>query len=45
MVEVARQNELGPGKVISIEAEVFQLRYDFAVGGLYGLDSVIQTKE
>jgi len=45
MVELARQNKLDPGKVTSIEAEVFQLCYDFAGGGLYGVDRVIQTKE
>jgi 2-methylcitrate dehydratase len=45
MVELARQNKLDAGKVVSIEAEVFQLCYDFAGGGLYGVDRVIQTKE
>jgi 2-methylcitrate dehydratase len=45
MVELARQNKLDPGKVVSIEAEVFQLAFDFAGGGLYGLDKVIRTKE
>src|ERR1700678_4377424 len=45
MVELARQNKIDPGKVFSIEAEVFQLAYDFAGGGLYGVDKVIQTKE
>src|ERR1700751_4983804 len=45
MVELARQNKIDPGKVVSIEAEVFQLAYDFAGGGLYGVDKVIQTKE
>src|ERR1700720_42640 len=45
MVELAKQNKIDPGKVVSIEAEVFQLAYDFAGGGLYGTDRVIQTKE
>jgi 2-methylcitrate dehydratase len=45
MVELARQNKINPGKIVSIEAEVFQLAYDFAGGGLYGTDRVIQTKE
>jgi 2-methylcitrate dehydratase len=45
MVELAKQNKIDPSKVISIEAEVFQLAYDFAGGGLYGVDRVIQTKE
>src|ERR1700691_5271826 len=34
MVEIARQNKIDPSKVVSIEAEVFQLAYDFAGGGL-----------
>ena len=45
MVELARQNTIDPAKVISIEAEVFQLAYDFAGGGLYGVDKIIRTKE
>jgi 2-methylcitrate dehydratase len=45
MVELVRQNKVDPGKVISIEADVFQLAYDFAGGGLYGMDKVIRTKE
>jgi 2-methylcitrate dehydratase len=45
MVELVRQNKVDPGKVISIEADVFQLAYDFAGGGLYGVDKVIRTKE
>jgi len=45
MVELAAQNKIDPGKVISIEAEVFQLAYDFAGGGLYGVDKFIRTKE
>jgi 2-methylcitrate dehydratase len=45
MVELARQNKIDPGKVVSIEAEVFQLAYDFAGGGLYGMDKVVRTKE
>src|SRR6202045_512235 len=45
MVELAKQNKIDPGKVVSIEAEVFQLAYDFAGGGLYGVDKVIRTKE
>src|ERR1700757_4153103 len=32
MVELARQNKFDPGKVLSIEADVFQLCYDFAGG-------------
>jgi 2-methylcitrate dehydratase len=45
MVELARQNKIDPAKVISIEADVFQLAYDFAGGGLYGIDKFIRTKE
>jgi 2-methylcitrate dehydratase len=45
MVELARQNKLDPDKVVSIEADVFQLAFDFAGGGLYGVDKVIRTKE
>src|SRR5580693_3074671 len=45
MVELTRQNKLDPNKVVSIEAEVFQLAFDFAGGGLYGMDKVIRIKE
>jgi 2-methylcitrate dehydratase len=45
MVELVEQNKIDPAKVVSIEAEVFQLAYDFAGGGLYGTDKVIRTKE
>jgi 2-methylcitrate dehydratase len=45
MVELVRQNKLDPGKVVSIEADVIRIAYDFAGGGLYGVDKVIRTKE
>jgi 2-methylcitrate dehydratase len=45
MVELAKQNKIDPSKVVSIEADVFQLAYDFAGGGLYGVDKFIRTKE
>src|ERR1700693_1761686 len=45
MVELAKQNKLDPDKVVSIEAEVFQLAFDFAGGGLYGVDKAIRIKE
>jgi 2-methylcitrate dehydratase len=45
MVELTKQNKINPAKVVSIEAEVTQMTYDFAGGGLYGMDKVIQTKE
>src|ERR1700690_1134532 len=45
MVELVKQNKLDPGKVVSIEADVIRIAYDFAGGGLYGVDKVIRTKE
>ena len=45
MVELVGQNKIDPDKVASIEADVFQLAYDFAGGGLYGVDKVIRIKE
>jgi 2-methylcitrate dehydratase len=45
MVELARQNKFDPGKVVSIEADVTRMTYDFAGGGLYGVDKVVRTKE
>jgi 2-methylcitrate dehydratase len=45
MVELAKQKGLDPNKIVSIEAEVFQLAFDFAGGGLYGVDKVIGTKD
>jgi 2-methylcitrate dehydratase len=45
MIELVTQQEIDNDKVASIEAEVFQLCYDFAGGGLYGVDKVVETKE
>src|SRR5580692_10665499 len=45
MVELAKANKVDPEKVTSIEAEVFQLAFDFAGGGLYGVDKAIRIKE
>jgi 2-methylcitrate dehydratase len=45
MVELVRQNKPDPSKVVSIEANVIRIAYDFAGGGLYGVDKVVQTKE
>src|SRR3984893_342110 len=45
MVELIRQNKLDPGKVVSFEADVIRIAYDFAGGGHYGVDKVIRTKE
>ena len=45
MVELVSGNKIDPDKIVSIEVEVFQLAFDFAGGGLYGVDKVIRTKE
>jgi 2-methylcitrate dehydratase len=45
MVELVKKDKVDASQVVSIEAEVFQLCYDFAGGGLYGIDKVIRTKE
>ena len=45
MVELVKQNKVDPTKVVSIEAEVTRITYDFAGGGLYGVDKVVRTKE
>jgi len=45
MVELVKKRQVDPEQVMAIEAEVFQLCYDFAGGGLYGTDKVIRTKE
>ena len=45
MVELARQNKFDRAKVVSIEADVIRIAYDFAGGGLYGVDKVVRTKE
>src|ERR1700756_2849358 len=45
MVELTKQKKLDPNRIVSIEGEVFQLAFDFAGGGLYGVDKVIRTKE
>jgi 2-methylcitrate dehydratase len=45
MVELARQNKLDPTKVVAIEADVTRMTYDFAGGGLYGMDKVVAIKE
>jgi 2-methylcitrate dehydratase len=53
MVELARQNKAAlsvaegfdPMQVASIAAEVPQITYDFAGGGLYGVDKEVRTKE
>src|ERR1700737_1530682 len=45
MVELTKQRKIDPNKIVSIEGEVFQLAFDFAGGGLYGVDKVIRIKE
>src|SRR6202451_1362079 len=45
MIELAGHNKIDPNKSLSSELEVFQLAFDFAGGGLYGVDKVIRTKE
>ena len=45
MIELINQHKIDKDKVASIEAEVFQLCYDFAGGGLFGVDKVVETKE
>jgi 2-methylcitrate dehydratase len=45
MIELINQHKIDKDKVASIEAEVFQLCYDFAGGGLFGVDEVVETKE
>jgi 2-methylcitrate dehydratase len=53
MIELVRQNKralsvaggLDPGKVVSIEAEVPQITYDFTGGGHYGVEKEVRTKE
>jgi 2-methylcitrate dehydratase len=45
IVELVRQNKFDASKVVSIEADVTRITYDFAGGGLYGVDKIVQTKE
>jgi 2-methylcitrate dehydratase len=53
MIELAAANaprldaaaEFDPGTIASIEAEVPQITYDFAGGGLYGIETSVRTKE
>jgi 2-methylcitrate dehydratase len=51
IIELIRQNKrvlsvvFDPGKVVSIEAEVPQITYDFTGGGHYGVEKEVRTKE
>src|ERR1700746_2167006 len=45
MVELVRQRKVDASKVVSIDADVTRMTYDFSGGGLYGMDKVVTTKE
>jgi 2-methylcitrate dehydratase len=53
IIELVRKNKralsvaggFDPGKVVSIEAEVPQITYDFTGGGHYGVEKEVRTKE
>ena len=45
MVELVRKRKVDASKVVSIEADVTRMTYDFSGGGLYGMDKVVTTKE
>ena len=45
MVELVGQRKVDASKVVSIEADVTRMTYDFSGGGLYGMDKVVTTKE
>lgn len=45
MVELVTQRKVHASRVVSIEADVTRMTYDFAGGGLYGADKVVRTKE
>jgi 2-methylcitrate dehydratase len=45
MVQLAERHTIDPSTVVSIEADVTRMTYDFAGGGLYGIDKSITTKE
>ena len=45
MVELTRQNKVDIHKVVAIDADVTRMTYDFAGGGLYGVDKAVRTKE
>jgi 2-methylcitrate dehydratase len=42
---LSKKNKVDPSKVVSIQADVTRITYDFAGGGLYGVDKVVRTKE
>src|SRR5260370_26887505 len=45
MIELVRQHKFDYSKVVSIEADVTRICYDFAGGGLYGVDKKVRTKQ
>jgi 2-methylcitrate dehydratase len=45
MVELVRHRKVDASKVLSIDADVTRMTYDFSGGGLYGMDKVVRTKE
>ena len=45
IIQLAERHTIDPSKVVSIEADVTRMTYDFSGGGLYGIDKSITTKE
>src|SRR6202048_1298503 len=45
MIELRKRHPIDAGKVVSIEAAVTRITYDFAGGRLYGIDKEVRTKE
>ena len=45
MVDLTQQRKLTADDVVSIEADVTKITYDFTGGGPYGIDSTVETKE
>lgn len=45
MIELRKRHPIDAGRVVSIEADVTRITYDFAGGGLYGIDKEVRTKE
>ena len=45
MIELLKRHPIDASKVVSIEADVTRIAYDFAGSGLYGIDKEVRTKE
>src|SRR6202521_5205928 len=45
MIALCKRHPIDAGRVVSIEADVTRITYDFAGGGLYGIDKEVRTKE